>query len=112
MMKIHTMTERMDYIYYVQELIFFVYIVYYISHYFYTGKQITKLLHGLVDVAPVREMQNAAKTIRKYPVTRAAEEAKVTEVTAIQCYQYLLRDICSWRLSNVDMPHCFLEGKT
>ena len=42
---------------------FFVYIVYYISHYFYTAKQITKLLHGLVDLASAREMQNAAKTI-------------------------------------------------
>lgn len=41
--------------------------------------------------------------VREYPVTRAAEEAKVTEVTAIQCYQYL-RDICSWRLTSVDSP--------
>lgn len=41
--------------------------------------------------------------IREYPVTRAAEEAKVTEMTAIQCYQYL-RDICSWRLTTVDSP--------
>ena len=27
----------------------------------------------------------------------------MTEMTAIQCYQYL-RDICSWRLTNVDSP--------
>ena len=39
----------------------------------------------------------------QYPVTTAAEEAKVAETTAIQCYQYL-RDICSWRLTNVDAP--------
>ena len=36
-------------------------------------------------------------------MTRAAEEAKVTEMTAIQCYQYL-RDVCSWRLTSVDSP--------
>jgi hypothetical protein len=41
--------------------------------------------------------------LRQYPVTTAAEEAKVAETTAIQCYQYL-RDICSWRLTNVDAP--------
>ena len=41
--------------------------------------------------------------VREYPVTRAAEEAKVTEMTAIQCYQYL-RDVCSWRLTSVDSP--------
>ena len=40
---------------------------------------------------------------RQYPVTDAAEEAKVSKVTAIQCYQYL-RDICSWRLLNRDAP--------
>ena len=38
--------------------------------------------------------------VREYPVTRAAEEAKVTEMTAIQ----YLRDICSWRLTSVDSP--------
>ena len=41
--------------------------------------------------------------LREYPVTRASEEAKVTDMTAIQCYQYL-RDICSWRLTTVDAP--------
>ena len=41
--------------------------------------------------------------IREYPVSKAAEEAKISEVTAIQSYQYL-RDICSWRLLNVDSP--------
>lgn len=41
--------------------------------------------------------------VREYPVTRAAEEAKVTDTTAIQCYQYL-RDICSWRLTSLDAP--------
>ena len=41
--------------------------------------------------------------IRQYPVTDAAEEAKVTEKTAVQAYQYL-RDICSWRLMNHDSP--------
>ena len=34
---------------------------------------------------------------------RKFEEAKISEVTAIQSYQYL-RDICSWRLLNVDSP--------
>ena len=33
----------------------------------------------------------------------AAEEAKVSQVTAIQCYLYL-RDVCSWRLINRDAP--------
>ena len=41
--------------------------------------------------------------IREYPVTDAAEEAKVTETTAIQVYQYF-RDICSWRLVTHDSP--------
>ena len=41
--------------------------------------------------------------IREYPVCKAAEEAKTSEVTAIQSYQYL-RDVCSWRLLNVDSP--------
>ena len=40
---------------------------------------------------------------RQYPVTDAAEEANVSKVTAIQCYQYL-RDMCSWRLQNRDAP--------
>jgi len=40
---------------------------------------------------------------RQYPVTDAAEEAKMSKRTAIQCYQYL-RDICSWRLVNRDAP--------
>ena len=40
---------------------------------------------------------------REYPVTDAAEEAKVTETTAIQVYQYF-RDICSWRLVTHDSP--------
>ena len=41
--------------------------------------------------------------IREYLVTDAAEEAKVTETTAIQVYQYF-RDICSWRLVTHDSP--------
>lgn len=41
--------------------------------------------------------------IREYPVTKAADEAKVTEATAVQAYQYL-RDICSWRLLTHDSP--------
>ena len=41
--------------------------------------------------------------IREYPVTDAAEEAKVTETTAIQVYQYF-HDICSWRLLTHDSP--------
>ena len=36
-------------------------------------------------------------------MTNAAEEAKVTDATAIQAYQYF-RDICSWRLLNQDSP--------
>ena len=40
---------------------------------------------------------------RQYPVTDAAEEAKVSQVIAIQCYQYL-RDVCRWRLINRDAP--------
>ena len=36
-------------------------------------------------------------------MTDAAEEAKVTENTAIQVYQYF-RDICSWRLVTHDSP--------
>ena len=38
--------------------------------------------------------------IRQYPVSDAAQEA---EVTAIQVYQYL-RDICSRRLTSMDVP--------
>ena len=41
--------------------------------------------------------------VREYPVTAAAEEAKVEEKTAVQSYQYF-RDICSWRLLNRDAP--------
>ena len=42
---------------------------------------------------------------REYPVTDAAEEAKVTEATAIQAYQYFCDiDICSWRLVTHDSP--------
>ena len=40
---------------------------------------------------------------REYPVTDAAEEAKVTEATAVQAYQYF-RDICTWRLLTLDSP--------
>ena len=40
---------------------------------------------------------------REYPVSDAAEEAKVTEATAIQAYQYFC-DICSWRLLTLDSP--------
>ena len=36
-------------------------------------------------------------------MTDAAQEAKVTETTAVQAYQYF-RDICSWRLINRDSP--------
>ena len=36
-------------------------------------------------------------------MTDAAEEAKVTEITAVQAYQYFL-DICSWRLLTHDSP--------
>ena len=38
---------------------------------------------------------------RPYPVTDAAQEAKVEKNTAVQAYQYF-RDICSWRLLNHD----------
>ena len=41
--------------------------------------------------------------MRQYPVTAAAEEAKVAENTTIQSYQYL-GDICSWRLTTADAP--------
>ena len=41
--------------------------------------------------------------VRQYPVSDAAQEAEVQERTAIQVYQYL-RDICSWRLVNLDAP--------
>lgn len=34
---------------------------------------------------------------QQYPVTDAAQEAQVTEATAVQIYQYF-RDICSWTL--------------
>jgi len=40
---------------------------------------------------------------RQYPVTDASQEAKVTEATGVQAYQYF-RDICSWRLLNRDAP--------
>ena len=40
---------------------------------------------------------------REYPVTDAAEEAKVSEKSAVQAYQYF-RDICSWRILNCDSP--------
>ena len=40
---------------------------------------------------------------RQYPVTDAAQEAKVEKNTAVQAYQYF-RDICSWRLLNHDAP--------
>ena len=40
---------------------------------------------------------------REYPVIDAVEEAKVTETTAIQAYQYF-HDICSWRLVMHDSP--------
>ena len=45
---------------------------------------------------------------RQYPVTDAAQEAKV-ENTAVQAYQYF-RDICSWRLLNHDAP-LMLDGQ-
>ena len=41
--------------------------------------------------------------VRQYPVTDAAQEAEVQEKSAVQAYQYL-RDICSWRLLNIDAP--------
>ena len=40
---------------------------------------------------------------RQYPVTNAAQEAKVEKNTAVQAYQYF-RDICCWRLLNHDAP--------
>lgn len=40
---------------------------------------------------------------RDYPVTDAAQEAKISKVTAVQVYQYF-RDICSWRLLHHDAP--------
>ena len=40
---------------------------------------------------------------RQYLVTDASQEAKVTEATGVQAYQYF-RDICSWRLLNRDAP--------
>ena len=40
---------------------------------------------------------------QQYPVCQAAQEAKVSEVTGVQAYQYL-RDVCSWRLTTVDAP--------
>ena len=40
---------------------------------------------------------------RDYPVTDAAEEAKISCHTAVQVYQYF-HDICSWRLLNHDAP--------
>lgn len=45
---------------------------------------------------------------REVPVTCAADEAEVTEKTAIQIYQYF-RDVCSWRLVNHD-PQILLGG--
>ena len=41
---------------------------------------------------------------RQYTGTQAAEDAKVSKVTAVQAYQYL-SDVCSWILSTVDVPH-------
>ena len=38
--------------------------------------------------------------VREHPVTKAKEEAKTSEVTAIQ----YLWDICSWRLMTLDSP--------
>ena len=40
---------------------------------------------------------------RQYLVTDASQEAKVTEATCVQAYQYFW-DICSWRLLNRDAP--------
>ena len=40
---------------------------------------------------------------RDYPVTDAAQEAKISEVMAVQVYRYFL-DICSWRLLTHDAP--------
>lgn len=34
---------------------------------------------------------------RQYPLTDAAQEAQVTDATAVQIYQYF-QDICSWKL--------------
>ena len=41
--------------------------------------------------------------VRQYPVGDAAQEAEIGKKSAIQAYQYL-RDICSWRVVNVDSP--------
>ena len=45
---------------------------------------------------------------RQYPVTDAKEEIGVTEATAIQVYSWL-RDVCSYRLCNLD-PEIKLGG--
>ena len=47
--------------------------------------------------------------VRQYPVSKAVEEAKISEVSAIQSYQYL-RDICSWRLTSLN-SHLLLGGQ-
>ena len=46
---------------------------------------------------------------KEYPVTEAAVEAKVSEPTAIQVYQWL-REACSHRLCNID-PDIKLGGR-
>ena len=38
--------------------------------------------------------------VYQHPVTDAAQEAEVTKNTAVQ----YLRDVCSWRLLNHDLP--------
>ena len=40
---------------------------------------------------------------KEYPVTNAAEEVEVSNKTAIQVYAWL-RDVCSYRLCNIDPP--------
>ena len=38
---------------------------------------------------------------REYPVLMATEEAEITKHTAIDVFQWL-REVCSWRLLNID----------
>ena len=62
----------------------------------YSGNERREFLCQLKTLPPAMACLDALGC-RWYPVTDAAEEAKVSQVTAIQCYQYLL-DVCNWRL--------------
>ena len=48
------------------------------------------------------------KWSRYLPVTEAAHDVEITEVSAVQLYQYF-RDVCTWRLVNHD-PQIVLGG--